>query len=225
MRAPISIIIPTLNAAPNLGPLLASLGEGLAAGLITEVIFSDGGSTDGIDQVADIAGAVLINGPPGRGVQLAAGAKIAKGRWLLFLHADSELAEGWVEVVQRHLEQGQAPAYFRLVFDAQGLAPRIVAGWANLRSQIFNLPYGDQGLLISGPDYDAVGGYPELPLMEDVAMARALGNLQGIDVAIHTSAVRYQKQGWVRRGARNLWTLARYFAGVDPEKLARAYRR
>ena len=101
-----------------------------------------------------------------------------------------------------------------------------VAGWANLRSRGLGLPYGDQGLLIHRQIYDAAGGYRDMALMEDVALARALrGQLRGLDHDAVTSASKYQKQGWLRRGARNLWTLARYGAGVSPDRLAQAYRR
>jgi len=101
----------------------------------------------------------------------------------------------------------------------------MVAGWANLRARA-GLPYGDQGLLLPRVLYDAVGGYPDQPLMEDVAIVRALkGQLTVIPARIETSAEKYERQGWVRRGARNLWTLARYRAGVSPERLAQSYRK
>ena len=102
----------------------------------------------------------------------------------------------------------------------------MVAAWANLRARLFGLPYGDQGLLIPRALYTHVDGYPDMPLMEDVAMARRLrGQLVALDAVAVTSSARYRQQGWVRRGARNLWTLARYFAGVDVATLARQYRR
>ncbi|MEO0864971.1 MAG: glycosyl transferase, partial [Pseudomonadota bacterium] len=120
------------------------------------------------------------------------------------------------------LGQGKA-GYFRLSFDRGG---RVVARWANLRSRLFGLPYGDQGLLVPRRLYNRVGGYPDIPLMEDVALARALrGQLKPLDAVAVTSADKYRRQGWLRRGTRNLWTLARFFAGTDPETLAAAYRR
>ena len=102
-----------------------------------------------------------------------------------------------------------------------------MAGWANLRSRWFGLPYGDQGLLIHRSLYRTVGGYPEQPLMEDVAIARSLGRarLTGLNAVARTGADRYLRDGWLRRGARNLWTLARYFLGASPEALAKAYRK
>jgi hypothetical protein len=103
------------------------------------------------------------------------------------------------------------------------MAGKAVAAWANLRSRL-GLPYGDQGLLLPRALYQSVGGYPDQPLMEDVALARALrGHLLGLEVTAVTSADKYARQGWLRRGARNLWTLIRYFAGVAPAKLAEGY--
>lgn len=226
MRAPISVVIPTLNGEHDLPHALSALGEGLQAGLIREVIFADGGSVDGTLALGDQAGARVVPGAPGRGGQLRAGCAAAQGDWLLILHADTALGEGWAEAALNHLsDQGRA-GYFKLRFRARGIAPRLVAGWANLRAGVFGLPYGDQGLLISRHLYDRVGGFAPIPLMEDVAMARALrGCLVGLNACAHTGAARYQRDGWLRRGAGNLLTLARYFLGADPAKLARAYHR
>ena len=223
MRARLSVVIPTLNAAAALPACLARLMEGVEAGLIRELIFTDGGSTDATLQIADEAGARVVSGPPSRGGQLRRGVAEAKGEWLLILHADSLLPEGWCEVVQAHLPDGR-PAHFRLRFDARGLAPTWVATWANLRSRLLKLPYGDQALLMSRADYDAVGGYADIPLMEDVAIARALRrHLTALPAAITTSAAKYQRDGWLSRGTRNLTLLTRYLLGADPSRLARKY--
>jgi len=85
------------------------------------------------------------------------------------------------------------------------------------------LPYGDQALLIRRSDYEAAGGYPDQPLMEDVALVRRLRGLTQLPICALTSATRYQQQGWLRRGAKNLWLLVRYFSGAKPETLARSY--
>jgi len=225
MPAPISVIIPTLNAAASIGPTLAVLAEGLEAGLIGELIIADGGSKDGIEAVAGQIGARFTVVPPGRGGQLAAGAAIATRPWLLFIHADTVLSAGWLAAVQTHLATPDKAGYFRLRFDAQGLPPRLVAGWANLRSHLFGLPYGDQALLISTALYNEAGGHPDQPLMEDVALARALnGKLVKLQADAVTSAAKYQGQ-WLRRGSRNLTLLIRYFLGTPPETLAKLYRR
>ncbi|MEO9648848.1 MAG: TIGR04283 family arsenosugar biosynthesis glycosyltransferase [Roseobacter sp.] len=223
MRAPISVIIPTLNAQEHLGACLRALMPGLEAGLIRELIVSDGGSSDATVEIAKAWGAEIIQGSPSRGAQLARACGAAQGRWLLVLHADTRLENNWVGSAIVHMD-GHKAGWFRLAFNDGGWAGHIVAAWANLRSK-FGLPYGDQGLLIPAALYDHVGGYPNQPLMEDVAIARALkGHLSGIDATAVTSAVRYQKQGWLRRGGRNIWTLVRYFGGVSPHRLADSYR-
>lgn len=227
MRAPLSIVIPTRDAAADLPGCLAALGEGLAGGVIRELVVSDGGSTDGTCAIAEAAGARVVTGAAGRGGQLRRGCAAAEGAWLLILHADSWPASGWAAVAARHMAGADAKAgYFRLAFDAAGAMPRLVAGWANLRARAFGLPFGDQGLLLPRALYDAAGGFDDIPLMEDVALVRRLhGRLMPLDATIVTSADRYEAEGWVRRGWRNLALQARYLAGADPADLARAYRR
>lgn len=223
MRAPISVIVPTLNAQDHLSDCLTSLMPGVEAGLIRELIVSDGGSSDATVEIAKGWGAHVIVGPASRGAQLAQGCAVAQGKWLLVVHADTHLKSDWVGPVAKHLEKSDA-GWFRLAFNEGGLAGRLVAGWANLRSR-FGLPYGDQGLLLPAQLYARVGGYPSQPLMEDVALARALkGHLVGLDATAVTCAARYKKQGWFKRGTRNLLTLLRYFWGASPHKLADSYR-
>jgi len=224
MPAPVSVIIPTLNVADRIGPCLQALFAGLDAGLIHQLILSDGGSSDDIEELADELGARFVSGQKGRGGQLRRGAEVARAPWLLFVHADTVLAPGWEGAVARHVQGVDRAAVFRLRFDSAGVPARLVAGWANLRTRLFGLPYGDQCLLIPRALYDAVGGFPDIPLMEDVAMARALrGRIDLLPAHAITDASRYQGEGWLRRGGRNLWTLARYFAGVSPERLVRGY--
>lgn len=228
MRAPVSVVIPTREAADRLGPCVSALCEGLTDGLIRELVIADADSVDTIAAVAEALGARLVRAPRGRGAQLAAGARAAEGAWLLFLHADTVLAPGWAAAVEAHIagRPGQA-GYFGLCFDWGGPMPRLVAGWANLRSALLGLPYGDQGLLLSRALYEAAGGYPEIPLMEDVALARRLGRrrLARLGGEAVTSAERYAAEGWLRRGTRNLSTLALYLAGVAPERLVGRYER
>ncbi|MVO16103.1 TIGR04283 family arsenosugar biosynthesis glycosyltransferase [Parasedimentitalea huanghaiensis] len=224
MRAEISIVIPTLNAEEELPACLETLMEGLAAGLIRELVVSDGGSKDATVQVAEAAGARVITGDASRGGQLQRGCIAARGNWLLVLHADTQLVAGWSSVVARHLDQGQGrPAYFGLRFRATGLMPVLVAGWANLRARVLGVPFGDQGLLIRRRDYEAAGGYPDQPLMEDVALVRRMNGLVALQSDALTSAKRYEQQGWLRRGTRNLWLQLRYLIGARPDTLARSY--
>lgn len=227
MTAPISIIVPSLNASDELPGTLAALMPGLAQGLVHELVISDGGSADESLAIADAVGAVVVSGAPGRGGQLRRGAGVARGDWLLFVHADSHLGEDWCDAVSQHMAAFPDKAgYGRLSFRAQGSAPRFVAAWANWRSRYLGLPYGDQSLLISRQLYDQIGGFADIPLMEDVALARALhGRLRCLGTISATSATRYERQGWLRRGGRNLWLLARFLLGADPKALAEAYRR
>ena len=225
MRAPLSIVMPTLEAAQALPDTLACLVEGLSAGLVRELVISDGGSSDATLAIAEAAGAVVVEGPRGRGGQLRRGAEAASGAWLLFLHADTHLPADWPDLVAGHIAGSGDAACFRLGFRAAGAMPRVVAGWANLRSRA-GLPYGDQGLLISRALYDSVGGYTDIPLMEDVAIARALrGRITLLDGRAMTGADRYLRDGWIRRGARNLSVLVAFLAGMPPEKLVRRYER
>ena len=225
MPAPISIVIPTLNAADELPETCASLLEGATEGLVRELIVSDGGSEDPTKRIAAELGARWTEGPSGRGGQIRRGAELAKGEWILILHADTHLSPGWANGVRQHMESlPDCAGYFRLSFRAAGLAPRLVASGANLRARAFGLPYGDQGLLVSRALLDDVGGVPDIPLMEDVALARGLkGRLRPLDGYTLTSAERYVRDGWTRRVRRNLGTLARYLIGVPPEKLVTRY--
>ncbi len=227
MSAPLSIVIPTLNAAPALPATADALLEGVTSGLVRELVISDGGSDDGIADVAEALGAVLIEGPAGRGGQLARGVAAASGDWLLLLHADTHLSPGWAGAVHAHIAgHPDQAAWFRLKFRADGVPPRLVAAGANFRSRIFGLPYGDQGLVISKRLLKDAGGIPTLPLMEDVALARALkGKLRGLDVDAMTSADRYERDGWSRRVLRNLGTLARYYLGEKPDALKARYEK
>ncbi len=226
MPAPLSIVIPTLNAADGLPGTIAALVPGLEAGLIAELIVSDGGSKDGTLDIADAAGAVVVNGSPGRGGQIARGVEAARAEWLLILHADTVLGPEWVEAARGHINAHRDKAgYFRLQFRAQGVWPGLIAAGANLRSKFFGLPYGDQGLLIAWTMLEAQGGVPDIPLMEDVVLARRLkGRLRPLEAVAATSAARYQRDGWLRRAFGNLVLLVRFALGATPEDLAARYR-
>lgn len=226
MPAPLSIVIPALDAAAELPLCLESLMPGLEAGLIREVILVDGGSQDATVRLAEDAGAEVILSSPGRAFQLRAGAAAARGEWLLFLHADTALSRDWPERAAAHMaaRPGQAGA-FRLKFRSDAGAARWLEARANRRARWLGLPYGDQGLLISRALYDAVGGYPDVPLMEDVMIVRALGKrrIAIMDAEARTSAAKYERDGWRRRAWRNAFLLARFLMGAKPEALAKRY--
>ena len=226
MPAPLSIIIPTLNAAGDLPLCLESLVAGLESGLIREVIISDGGSEDATLEIAEAAGCTLIVATKGRGTQLATGATAARGDWLFFLHADTALSPDWVEATTRHIETNpNKAAAFKLVFRSDAKQARWLERRANARARRLGLPWGDQGLLISRALYDEVGGYADVPLMEDVMIVRVIGKkrLAFLSAEARTSAAKYERDGWHKRARSNAFLQARFLMGASPEKLAKRY--
>lgn len=226
--AVITVIIPALNSEPHLAQTLAPLVAGVAHGIVKQVIVSDGGSVDQTVAIAEAAGCDVIRGEAGRAKQMRAGAAAAKGKWFLFLHADTVLAPGWIAEVERFISTPQAhmrAAAFRLEFDDNSPAARRVVYWARLRARLFKLPYGDQGLLISRFFYEASGGYSDLPLMEDVEFVRRIGanRIVLLETEAVTSAEKYRREGYSRRAWKNLMLTARYLMGADPVELAKAY--
>jgi rSAM/selenodomain-associated transferase 2 len=227
----ISVVIPTFNAAPTLVHTLAALVPAVVDGVVQEAIIADGGSTDDTSVIADAGGTHMVKAPRGRGTQLDAGAAIAKGDWLLFLHADTVLEHGWAEEAESfidRIESGrrrQAAAFFRFTLDDDGFMPRVVERLVGIRCTLFALPYGDQGLLISRAHYARLGGFKPLPLMEDVDLVRRLKRreLVGLKSRAVTSAERYRAEGYVSRGFRNLGLMLLYLLRVPPRVLARLY--
>ena len=221
----ISVVIPTLNAAATLQQAMAPLVRAAMDGLVREVVVADGGSSDDTLALAEDAGAVIVATEAGRGVQLEAGCRVARSDWLLILHADTELEPAWMAAASAHIARHRRDAgYFRFALDDRGLKAQLWEQGVAARCAALGLPYGDQGLLISRRLYDEVGGYRPLPLMEDVDLVRRLrGKLRPLPARAITSAERYREGGYVARSARNAVILARYFAGADPERLAKAY--
>lgn len=211
----ISVVIPILNAAHLLPPLIAQL-QGLG-----EIILADGGSADSPQ------GGQVIQAPRGRGAQLAAGAAAASGEWLLFLHADTRLEPGWGAALLAAMQQPGRAHYFRFALDDPAPQARRLEAAVAWRCRFLALPYGDQGLFLSRALYESLGGYRALPLMEDVELVRRLGRARLAPMAARaiTSAERWRRDGWWRRSGRNLLTLSLYVCGVPPERLVRFYAR
>lgn len=223
----ISVVIPTLNTAPHLPHALAALMPGVG-GIVKQVIVADAGSDDDTLAIADDAGCDIVKVQGGRARQLRAGADAAKGKWLLFLHPDTALANGWIEETERFINAPQSrkkAAVYKLAFDEASPEAKRVMFWARLRARVMKLPYGDQGLLISRFFYDGLGGYPDVPAMEDVEIMRRIGSerLVQFETEVIASAAKYRRDGSSKRPWRKLSLMARYMMGADPVELAKAY--
>ena len=221
----ISVVIPTLNEARRLPALLTSLRRQTGR---HEIIVADGGSRDGTAGVAAAAGARVIVGSPSRGRQLAAGAALAKGDVLLFLHADSRFPPGGLARIEEELARSpEVPGgNFRLLFDGDTEFARWLTGfYARLRAR--GLYYGDSGIFVRRPVYHRLGGIRPIALMEDHDFVRRLERA-GTTCCIQTpplitSSRRFEGRsrgaifyGWLRI---HLW----FYLGVSPERLARLY--
>lgn len=220
----LDVVIPTLNAGNTLSRTLASLPPGVA------VTVSDGGSIDATLAIAAAAGCRIVQGSAGRGRQLAAGAEAASRPWCLFLHADTTVGpDGW-DAIARHMSRPDcrtSSATLRLVIDDPAWQARIIERGVAWRVRWLGLPYGDQGLLVHRDLYLAVGGYRDLPLMEDVDIMRRLGRSRhvALEGEALTSAVRWRRRGWLGQTILNVTCLSLYGLGVSAERIARLYGR
>lgn len=221
----VGVVIPTLNEARRLPHLLDDLA---LVAVPLEVVVADGGSTDGTPAVARAAGTRTVAMRRGRASQLNAGAEALTTDWLLFLHADVRLpARARHQLVTTVRDPTAVAAVWRLAVDARGWWFRVIELGAWLRDRLGGLPYGDQGLLIRRALFEALGGYPDLPLMEDVELVRRVRKraaLRRLPAPVLTSARRYRREGAFRGWVRNAVLVTLYLAGVSPHRLVRWYR-
>ena len=199
-------------------------------GVASEICVVDGHSHDqaATAACAQAHGARFATASRGRGTQIRAGCNLTSRAWILILHADSSLPPEWADVVRAFVtapRHRRHAACFRLAFDEDSWPARRTAALANIRTRLLALPYGDQGLLISRPLLDEIGGYRELPIMEDVDIVRRVGRrrLHLLQAAIRTSGARYRRDGWLRRSLRNLFCLALWLGGASPERIRSFY--
>ncbi len=219
----ISIIIPTLNEAECIGQTVA----GLVGQLGVEVIVADGGSHDQTVATALAAGATVIDAPLGRGSQQNGGARAARGRVLLFLHADTLLPEGFAAHIREALAQpGIVAGAFRLAIGATGWRFRLLERCTNWRATWFGLPYGDQALFLSAARFQAMGGFKEIALLEDLELVcrlRKMGRITLLKAPVLTSPRRWQRLGFVRTTVINQLIVLGFFCGASPNRLVRWY--
>ncbi len=227
MSISLSIIVPCLNEATHIGATLAVLQALRSRG--AEVILVDGGSEDQTVQLADGYVDTVIQTPPGRAVQMNAGADIASGRLYWFLHADTIPDVDVLERIQA-LAKTSGPLWgrFRVRFEHPSLMFKCIAWMMNGRSCLTAIATGDQGVFVSRDLFRQVGGYEEIPLMEDVAISKSLRSLQRplcCREALATSSRRWQQAGILRTIVLMWYLRAAYALGADPARLALHYRR
>jgi len=219
----VSIIIPVLNESSSIVSTLEGLYHLKGR---YEVIVVDGGSEDDTVALAS-RHARVVQSPRGRAVQMNHGAKEAGGEVLLFLHADTHLPSDALFCIEEALsDPGVIGGRFRVRLDLPGLAYRIVEASINMRDRLMGGFTGDQGIFIRATVFRGMGGYREIPLMEDLDLGRRMarmGKVVRLPLAVTTSARRWQKDGIVRTVLR-MWLLRySYFLGVSPETLSRFY--
>jgi rSAM/selenodomain-associated transferase 2/rSAM/selenodomain-associated transferase 1 len=219
----ISIVIPTLNEERNLPKALQSI-EGTS---FCEVIVVDGGSQDRTVSIAEDWGAQIVHAEPSRGGQMNAGARKASGDILLFLHADTVLPENYSELIRQALSNPSIPGgSFALRFSPTTRPLNVKSKAIVWRTKILRKPYGDQTIFVRTSLFHLMGGYANIPLMEDVEFVNRLrrrGKLAFIPEPVITDSRRFESLGRIRATIRNKLTKMGYALGVSPERLARFY--
>ncbi len=221
--ASLSVIVPTLNEAGVIGETLGAL-KACGVGCRLELIVADGGSEDATREIARSMGAVVVVSEPGRGRQMNAGAAVARGDVLLFMHADTLVPPEYPEHIRGVLAQpGVVAGAFKLHIDAPNRLLRLIEWFVNLRSRWLSLPYGDQGLFMRADTFRSLGGYADMPAMEDYELVRRLAKLGRVRLAgasVKTSARRWLGQGIICATMVNQACIIGYYLGVKPCRLA-----
>lgn len=219
----LSLIIPALNEKEFIEKTLKEIVK--VPGV--EVIVSDGGSTDRTPEISASA-ARVVKSMPGRGIQMNTGASVSSGDVLLFLHADTLLPENWEDkLLSAMSDERVVGGAFTLSIDSARLSHKIIASAANIRSRITGIHYGDQGIFVKRSVFEKIGGFKDIPIMEDVDLMRRLKKV-GIVVMLKdkvaTSPRRWDKEGAVYATIRNWLLITLYYIGVAPERLYKFYK-
>ena len=220
----ISIIIPVLNEVNTIARVISTARNAENV----EIIVADGGSSDGTVEIAKQEADRAISTTPGRATQMNAGATASTGDILLFLHADTLLPDGYdTQVRQALAKPSSVGGAFELKIDAPSLGLRLVEIGVNCRSHFLQMPYGDQAIFLLSATFDKIGGFPDLPLMEDFEFVRRLkkqGRIEIVPQSVLTSARRWQQVGVLKTTIVNQIVIIAYFLGVSPDRLGEWYR-
>lgn len=220
-----SIILPVLNEGEHIAAALDALTAARAQG--AQIIVADGGSTDNTLALARLSADIVLQAMRGRANQMNAGAQMATGEVLIFLHADTRLPTHALELIAQGLQNSALQwGRFDVAIEGHSSLLPIVARMMNLRSRLTSICTGDQALFMTREAYVRVGGFPAIALMEDIAISRALKAISPplcVRACVTTSGRRWEKHGVLRTIAL-MWSLrAMYFFGVSPRWLARLY--
>lgn len=219
----ISVIIPILNEAKILEKTLSELQSELGA---HELIVVDGGSTDGSVQIAEKYGRVIAS-ESGRAKQLNTGAASATGDILVFLHADVWVEPGALASVATALSSGYVGGGFQQKIDGTHFLYRTIEIAGNMRGRYLKVFYGDSGIFLKRSDFEKIGGFPEVPILEEMEFSkklRQLGKTTLVTPHIHISARRWETNGIVRTTLNNWLITLLYFLKFSPAQLAKLYR-
>lgn len=220
----LSIVLPVLNEAPGIAAALHALAPLRGGG--AEVIVVDGGSTDRSTDLAEALADRVLDAPRGRASQMNAGAAVARGGVLLFLHADTRLPEGANVLVAQAIAAGRHWGRFDVRIEGRSAWLPLVAAMMNRRSRLTGIATGDQAMFVSRAAFAAAGGFPDIPLMEDIELSRRLrrsGRPACLSARVTTSGRRWEAQGVWRTILRMWWLRLRFFLGADPRRLAVDY--
>lgn len=222
----ISIVIPTYNESAIIERTLKGLIESIS--LEDEVIVVDGLSEDNTKEIVrKFPRVILITSQRGRATQMNTGAGIAKGEYILFLHADVLINEGCIYMLKNRINKDRIQwGWFSIELDSPRLIYRVLEAGANLRNRITGSPLGDHGIFVRRDVFYRIGGFPEIPIMEDLEFVRKIKAIsKGVEIksSVKTSVRRFEDSGVIRTSLR-MWILRiLYYLGIPPEKLARYY--
>jgi len=217
----ISIIVPVRNEADQIHRLLQRLGS-----VLEQVLIVNGQSTDDTVSVCEQAGFKVIQSEPGRARQMNNGARYKKADCYWFLHADCLPSKGAIEQVLQSCQRGDIWGRFDVRLDDRAIIFRVIEKMMNWRSCLTQVATGDQGIFVSRALFETVGGFPEIPLMEDIAISKLLRHhcrVVCLNDSLEVSSRRWRQMGITHTILLMWWLRLRYFLGADPADLHRAY--